>query len=315
MKTSDYGLVKMRFSVVIPVFNEKDSLEVLYARLTNVMQNLEGTYEIIFVDDGSTDGSFQILKDLHQKDNNIKVIRFTRNFGQHIAITAGLDYCKGENIIVMDADLQDQPEEIPKLLAKLRQGYDIVYGLRRKRQDNLFKRIGSKTYLALLSKLTSQVVNREITPFRIMTRRVVDWFIKFSERNRFYSGLVAWLGFPYAVVDVEHGERFAGMTTYSLWKMTRLAMEGVVSFSDLPLRLIGHFGLIVSAVSFVIGARILIKWILWGIPVAGYTSTIVSVFFLGGVVLTVLGVLGRYIGKIHSEVKHRPMYVTRDLIE
>jgi len=315
MKKHDYLQSSLKFSVVIPAFNEKENLEVLHTRLTKVMKSIGEPYEIIFIDDGSTDGSFQMLRDLHQKDNNIKAIRFTRNFGQHIAITAGLDYCKGENVILMDADLQDQPEEIPKLLAKLRQGYDIVYGLRRKRRDNIFKKLSSKLYLSLLAKLTSQTVNPEIAPLRIMTRRVVDYMGQLRERSRFYGGLVAWLGFPYAVVDIEHGERFAGKTKYSLRKLLKHAAEGVISFSDVPLRLAGYFGIIVSTISFVFGLYYLIRRLVWDIPVSGYTSTIVAIFFLGGVLLIVLWVMGQYIGRIHTEVKERPLYVIRDMLE
>ena len=315
MQQSDYSQSKLKFSVVIPVFNEEGNLEVLYSRLTKVMDSLGEAYEIIFVDDGSSDSSFQILTGLHQKDSNVKAIRFTRNFGQHIAITAGLDHCKGENVILMDADLQHQPEEIPKLLAKLSQGYDIVYGVPRKRQDNLFKRLTSKVYLSLLAKLTGQVVNPEIGAFRIMTRQVVDYFIEFRERSRFYGGLVAWLGFPYALVEVEHEERFAGKTKYGLWEMIKLATEGIISFSDIPLRLIGYFGLIVSAMSFVLGIYMLIRQFVWRVAVPGYTSIIVSMFFLGGMVLIMLGVIGEYIGKIHTEVKNRPLYVVADVLE
>ena len=315
MREIDYLQSSLKFSVVIPAFNEEENLEVLYTRLTRVMVSLGEPYEIVFVDDGSTDGSFQILRDLHQKDNNVKAIRFTRNFGQHLAITAGLDYCKGENVILMDADLQDQPEEIPKLFAKLSEGYDIVYGLRRERRDNIFRKLGSKLYLSLLAKLTNQTVNPEIAPLRIMTRRVVDYMGQLRERSRFYGGLVAWLGFPYAVVDIAHGERFAGKTKYSLRKLLKHAAEGVISFSDIPLRLAGYFGIIVSTISFVFGLYYLIRRLVWGIPVSGYTSTIVAIFFLGGVLLIVLWVMGQYIGRIHTEVKERPLYVIRDMLE
>jgi len=315
VRESDCLQSSLKFSVVIPLFNEEENLEVLHTRLTKVMRSLGEPYEIVFVDDGSTDGSFQILRDLHQKDNKVKAVRFTRNFGQHIAITAGLDYCKGENVILMDADLQDQPEEIPKLLAKLRQGYDIVYGLRRKRRDNIFKKLSSKLYLSLLAKLTSQTVNPEIAPLRIMTRRVVDYMGQLRERSRFYGGLVAWLGFPYAVVDIEHGERFAGKTKYSLRKLLKHAAEGVISFSDVPLRLAGYFGIMVSTISFAFGLYYLIRRLVWDIPVSGYTSTIVAIFFLGGVLLIVLWVMGQYIGRIHTEVKERPLYVIRDMLE
>ncbi|GAH69562.1 unnamed protein product, partial [marine sediment metagenome] len=237
------------------------------------------------------------------------------NFGQQIAKTAGLDYCKGENVVLMDADLQDRPEEIPKLFAKLSEGYDIVYALPRKRRDSLFRKLTSKVYLSFLARLTGQAINPEIGSFQIITRRVVDYMNQLGERSPFFGGLVAWLGFPYALVDVEHERRFAGKSKYSLWKLIELATEGVISFSHIPLRLAGYFGLIVSAVSFALGIYMLIRWFIGGIPVTGYTSIIVSLFFIGGVILVVLGVIGQYIGKIHTEVKQRPLYVIRDMIE
>jgi glycosyltransferase involved in cell wall biosynthesis len=300
---------------VIPVFKEEDNLEVLYERLTKVMVSLNEPYEIIVVDDGSKDKSFQILQGLHKNDSKVKVIRFTRNFGQHMAITAGLDNSKGENVIIMDADLQDPPEEIPKLIVKQKEGYDIVYGYRRIRQDSLFKRITSKVYLWLLAKLTRQTVNPDITPLRIISRKVVDYMSQLRERSRFYGGLVSWLGFPFATVDIKHSERYRGKTKYNLRKMLALATEGIISFSDLPLRLITYFGLTVSVVSFITGIVILIRQLIWDFQVAGYTSTIVSLFFLGGILLLVLGVIGQYIGRIHIEVKKRPLYVVRDKLE
>jgi len=172
MKEYNHLSGSLNFSVVIPVFNEVENLKVLHSRLTNVMSSLREPYEIIYVEDGSTDGSFQVLKELHQEDSRAKIISFTRNFGQHIAVTAGLDHSKGENVILMDADLQDKPEEIPKLLVKLREGYDIVYGHRSRRQDSFFKKITSNVYLYLLSKLTNETINPELSPFRVMTRRV-----------------------------------------------------------------------------------------------------------------------------------------------
>ncbi len=315
MQQSDHSQSKLKFSLVIPVFNEEENLKVLYTRLTKVMESLGEAYEIIFVDDGSSDSSFQILTDLHQKDGNVKVIRFTRNFGQDIARTAALDYCKGANVILMDGDLQDQPEEIPKLLAKLGEGYDVVYGLRKERQDNLFRKLASKTYFQLVAKMTNQTVDPQITSFRILTRRVVDHMNELREQNRFYGGLISWLGFPSAIVEIEHGRRMAGKSKYGFWKLLKNAAEGVVSFSSLPLQLVGSLGLVMSAVSFVLGIYMLIRQFVWGVAVPGYTSIVVSMFFLGGIVLIVLWVMGQYIGRIHTEVKQRPLYVIRDMIE
>lgn len=305
----------LKYSVVIPVYNEVENVRLLYARLTEVMNNLKEPYEIIFIDDGSSDGSYQTLKELHREDNRIKAISFTRNFGQHIAITAGLDHSKGEIVILMDADLQDKPEEIPKLLAKLDEGYDIVYSRPAQRKDTLFKRMTSRIYLFMLSKLTHEAINPEIPSFRVMTRRVVDYFNQCEERSRFFGGMVAWLGFPYAVIPVEHDKRFAGKTKYNLARMLKLGLEGVISFTDVPLRLIGRLGLLVSAISFIIGLYYLLMWIIHGVPTPGYTSIIVAVFFMGGIQLVVLGILSRYIGSIHIEIKKRPLYVIKDKIE
>ncbi len=315
MKEHDYYQSKLKFSVVIPVFNEKENLEVLYTRLTKVMKSLGGTYEIIFVDDGSTDSSFQILRDLHQKDNNVKVIRFTRSFGQHIAVTAGLDHSKGESVISMDADLQDQPEEIPKLLAKLNEGYDIVYAFRRRRQDSFLRKSTSRAYRWLSAKLTNQTINPDIVSFRIMTRTVVDYTNQLREHSRTLGGLIKWLGFPYATVDVKHGKRAAGKSKYGLWKLIRLATDGIISFSDVPLRLSAYFGFAVSGASFVLGVYMLVRHLVFGATVAGYTYIIVSIFFTGGVLLLALGVIGEYIGRINTEVRNRPLYVIKDIME
>lgn len=305
----------LAYSVVIPVYNEEQNLEVLYERLTKVMASLSEPYEIIFVDDGSKDMSFHILQGLHEKDNHVKVIRLTRNFGQQMAILAGLDHSKGERVIQMDADLQDPPEEIPKLINKLNENYDVVYAYRKVRHDTIYKKLTSKMYLWMLARLTDQIITSDITSFLAMTRRVVDYTRQCRESNRFHGGLISWLGFPYTSVDVEYGERFAGKTKYSTRKMISLAIEGVVSFSGLPLQFIGFFGLFVSFISFIIGIVILTRQVLWGFPVAGYTSTIVAVFFIGGVLLLVLGALGQYIGRIHVEVKRRPLYIIRDKVE
>jgi polyisoprenyl-phosphate glycosyltransferase len=303
------------YSVVIPLLNEETNLDPLYTRLTAVMELLAKPYEIIFVDDGSRDNSLKILKQIHQKDKRVKVISFTRNFGQHIAVTAGLDLSKGESVVLMDADLQDQPEEIPKLLAKIDEGFEIVYSKPTQRQDTLFKKITSKLYLNMLSKLTNSAINPEIPSFRVMTRKVVDYFNQFRERSRFFGGMVAWMGFSYAVVPTEHSNRFSGKTKYSLVKMFRMGLEGIISFSDFPLRLIGTLGLIVSILSFLVGLYYVLVWMIQGIPTPGYTSLIVAVFFMGGVQLTVLGIISRYLGSIHVEMKKRPIYIVKEKLE
>jgi glycosyltransferase involved in cell wall biosynthesis len=302
-------------SVIIPVLNEEGNIPILYSRLTDVLKTVGRTYEIFFVDDGSTDSSFEILQSLREKDARLKIIRFTRNFGQDIARTAALDHCKGQMIVLMDADLQDMPEEMPKLLAKIEEGYDVVYGMRKERQDNLFRTLSSKIYFRIIAKITRQVVNPQITSFRVLTRRAVDYMNEFRESPRFYGGLITWLGFPSTTIDIKHSRRYSGKTKYSLWALLRNAAEGVISFSDVPLRLIEYFGLTISAISFVIGIVMLIMWSIGQISVSGYTSIIVSLFFIGGILMIILGVIGEYIGRIHIEVKKRPLYVIRDILE
>lgn len=200
----------IKYSVVIPVHNEEGSLPPLYPRLTATMADLGQPYEIVFIDDGSTDRSFYLMQGLHEKDPHVRAVRFSRNFGHHIAITAGLDQCRGDVVILMDGDLQDKPEDIPRLIAKMNDGYDIVYASHRIRHDSLFKRFTSRFYLWTLGRMTNQAINPSIATFRAMSRRVVDYTNQFRERSRFYGGLVAWLGFPYALVECERDPRFSG---------------------------------------------------------------------------------------------------------
>jgi len=302
---------KLKFSVVIPVFNEVGNLEALYTRLTKVMTSLAEPYEIIFIDDGSTDGSFQILRDLHQKDNNVKVIRFTRNFGQHPAVTAGLNSAQGDAIITLDADLQNPPEEIPKLLGKLDEGYDIVFGVLQKRKHSTFRRAGSRFTKWILAKLLPVEVTN-LSGFRALRADVVGQLKLFNEKSKFLDGLLCWMGFRVGTVEVEHHQRQTGETKYSLFGLISLWFDMVVSFTDLPLKIGTFGGFFLGTIGFLLALFYLIRYFLYGYSVPGFATIVILITVFAGIQLFCLGILGEYIGRINKEVKNKPEYVVRD---
>lgn len=299
-------------SVVIPIYNEEDNIPQLHSRLHTIIDTLEGfKAEIIFVDDGSTDDSLKILETIYQKDNHVKIIQLSRNFGHHLAITAGLDYAVGDIVILMDGDLQNRPEDIPALIKKIDEGYDIVYTVRKDRHDPVFKKITSRLFLGLMKRVVREPMAIGTSVFRAMRRSVIDSMKQLRERNRYIVGLIDWMGFKQASIEVDHDRRFAGKTKYSFGKQIRLAFDAVFSFSDLPLRLASIFGFIITGFAFGYGAYIIIRKLLWGFTLPGFASLTVSIFFLGGVQLIVLGIVGSYIGRIYTEVKGRPLYVVK----
>ena len=308
-------------SIVVPIYNEEENISELYRRLTAVMEKLcsnEGhsidSYEIIMVDDGSIDHSWQLIKELHEKDPRVKGISFSRNFGHHVAITAGLDHVEGEAVVLMDGDLQDPPEEIPKLYYKFKEGYDLVYAIRTRRDDSIFKKITSWIFLRMLKKISNVDINLQSGIFRVMSKRCADNMRSLREKSRFIIGLMSWVGFPQSGVEIERHKRYAGRTKYTLFKLFRLAWHGVTSFSYIPLQLATYLGFGVAAISFLVGIYILYRKLFLGIPLLGYASIIVSLFFLGGVILFVLGVIGEYIGRIYTEVQNRPLYIKKEEI-
>jgi len=318
------------FSIVIPIYNEEKNIVELHKQLTSVMgkmceeemdknltmdragASLDGSYEIIMVDDGSTDHSWQIIKELHDKDRRIKGISFSRNFGHHIAITAGLDHAKGEAVILMDGDLQDPPQEIPKLFKKFKEGHDFVYGIRTERKDSFTKKFSSYLFWKVIRLLSGFDIPGNQSMLRIMTRRYLDNFKKFTEKNRFLPGLFTWAGFDQVAVKIEHGKRYEGKSKYNLWRLVKLAFHAVTSFSYIPLQVAGLVGVIIAAISFILGIWLIIKKLVWGIPVVGWASTLVSILFIGGVQLAVLGLIGEYLGRIFSEVQNRPLYIIKE---
>jgi len=302
--------VKNLISVIIPVYNEEDNLPELSKRLLNVLENnLQATYEIIFVDDGSKDNSWKIIEELHMQNELVKGIKFSRNFGHHIAITAGMDYSKGESVILMDADLQDQPEEITKLYNKYKEGFDVVFGFRKEKQHSFLKSTTSRIFIWLMNKIVNSDVPINSNIFRIMNRKVVNTINQFRERERFITGLISFVGFKQIGVEVKHGERYSGKTKYNLAKLLKLAFNTLTSFSYKPLQIASIFGAIMSLSSFIFIIYLVIRKLFFNIGVMGWTSTIVLILFIGGIQMLFLGILGEYIGRIYAENQKRPLYI------
>lgn len=309
------------FSIVIPIYNEEENIPELYDRLTKVMQKLSednqltsNSYEIILVNDCSTDASWHLISELHKKDPRVKGITFSRNFGHHIALTAGLDRALGDTIILMDGDLQDPPEEIPILFEKYKEGYDLVYGIRKNRQDPLLKKITSYLFWLLLRKFSGVDIPAGQTMLRIMSRRIVNVVKDMREQSRFIHGMMAWAGFNVTTLEVKHNPRVKGKSKYNISKLFMLAFHAVTSFSVVPLRVATYFGLLCSLISLLLGLYYIYKTIVYGIPVLGYASIIVSIFFVGGIQLLILGILGEYVGRTYKEGQKRPLYIVQDYL-
>jgi dolichol-phosphate mannosyltransferase len=298
-------------SIVIPVYKAEDCLHELYRRLKDAVGTITGDFEIIMVEDCGGDRSWEIITELARQDRRVKGIQFSRNFGQHYGITAGLDHCDGDWVVVMDCDLQDRPEEIPVLYSKAQEGFDVVLARRGKRRDSLYKRVTSLLYNKIFNYLTDIRYDEQVGNFRIISRNVVLNFRTLREQLRFFGGLVEWMGFPTTSVAVRHGERFAGKSSYSFRKLWRLATDAIISFSYKPLRLSIKIGFLLAFISFLFGIYVIVRAILYGTPVLGWSSLIVSLYFLGGVIIFNLGIIGIYIGKNLDESKKRPLYVVR----
>jgi polyisoprenyl-phosphate glycosyltransferase len=308
-------------SVVVPVYNEEAVLPEFHKRLQAVLKELRGLSgaEMIFVDDGSRDGTAKVLSELVRWDKTVRVLQFSRNFGHQIALTAGLDHARGDAVVVIDSDLQDPPETIPRLLDKWRDGYEVVYAVRESRErDTWFKRVTAWIFYALMRRIGNIDLPVDAGDFRLLDRKAVDAFRSLGERHRFVRGLTLWIGFRQTGVLYSRAERFAGRTKYPLGKMFKLAWDGVTSFSFAPLRVAIYLGLIVSVMSFIFGSFVIIGRLfldqteLLGFPTHGWGSLMVAVLFLAGVQLIVLGMLGEYLGRTYDEVKRRPLYILRE---
>jgi glycosyltransferase involved in cell wall biosynthesis len=300
----------VRYSIVIPVFNEEAVLPILLRRSDALMDDLDGPAETIFVDDGSTDCTSIILKAKAKDDVRYRYIGLSRNFGHQIAITAGMDAATGDAIVVMDADLQDPPEVVIDMVARWKEGYDVVYARRLSREgENAFKRWTAHLFYRVLGAISSVHIPDDVGDFRLIDRKVLDAFCDMPERDRFVRGMFAWLGFKQTEVAFHRLPRAAGETKYPLWKMIRLAVAGAIGFSDAPLRLAIWLGLSVSALAVVYGTYVIGLWFVDRSLVTGWASTIVIILFLSGINMLMTGLMGLYVGRIHAEVKRRPLYV------
>jgi len=299
----------VKYSILLPIHNEQDNIPLLYSRLTAVMAGVTADYEMIFIDDRSSDNSFKLLEGLHAKDCRVKILKFTKNHGHQIAITSGLEHATGSAIVIMDADLQDPPELLPKFFEKHNEGYEIVYAQRERRiGESYFKRITAFLFYRVMKILTNIDMPVDVGDFRLIDRKVVDALNLMQERNKFLRGLIGWTGFKQVGISYQRDSRHAGTTNYTLRKMLKLAFDGIFSFSYAPLRLATAIGLIISVCSF-----ILILWALivryWEVSVPGWASLMIVVSFIGGVQLLTLGIIGEYLGRIYDEVKARPLYL------
>ena len=296
-------------SVVIPVYRAESCLEELYRRLKAAVEPLTADFEIMLVEDCGGDRSWPLIVELAQRDPRVKGIQFSRNFGQHYGITAGLDRCNGDWVVVMDCDLQDRPEEIPRLYAKAQEGHEIVVARRGKRSDPLLKRFSSWLYYSVFSWLADMDYDPQAGNFRILSRKVINNYRNMRERSRFFGSLINWMGFPFTSIDVQHDERFAGDSSYTFGKLWRLGAETIIAYSDKPLRIAVRLGFFIATCAFLYGLYILFLALFHGSPVTGWSSLIVSIYFMGGVIVAILGILGIYLGKTYDETKHRPLYV------
>ena len=304
------------YSVVIPAYNEQEVAAEAYKRLTHVMTGMGEPYELLFVNDGSRDQTTQIIAGFCEKDPNVKLINFTRNFGHMPAISAGMKYAAGQAIFVIDCDLQDPPEIFPEMAARWKEGYHVVYGKRIKRKgESVFKRVSAKIFYRFLRSMTTVDLPSDTGEFRLIDRKVCDAVNALPEKNRYIRGLVSWVGFRQIPVEYVREERFAGVTKYPLRKMIRFAIDAITSFSYKPLKLASAIGFAISVLSFLYILYALYQRFIAGQTTEGWTSIIAAVLLTQGIVLMILGIMGEYIGRIYSELQNRPNYIVQEIIE
>lgn len=308
-------LAQPRYSIVAPVFNEEETLPHFYKRVVEVMEGIGEPFELVLINDGSSDGSFLNMQDLHRRDPRVIVIDFSRNFGHQIAISAGLDHAHGEAVIIIDSDLQDPPEVISDLIQHWKDGAEVVYAQRSRRKgETRFKLMTAAAFYRLITRITSINIPRDTGDFRLLDRSVVDTLVKMREHHRFMRGLSVWVGFRQEAVLYERQERFAGTTKYPLRKMIRFSLDAITSFSHVPLELATSFGFILAAIS-LIGILVAAALRIFTGAIIGQASTLILVLFLGGIQLIFLGIIGEYLGRIYDEVRARPLYIVRRVLE
>ena len=305
----------MRLSLIVPLFNEELAIEPFYQAIRREPSLLEHEVEIVFINDGSTDRTLEIARDIALLDRNVVLINFSRNFGKEPALFAGLEYASGEAVVPMDADLQDPVEVVACLIEKWQQGADVVLAKRRDRSsDGYLKRHSASLFYHLLNRIAYTHIEENVGDFRLMDRKVVDVIKALPEQQLFMKGVLSWAGFTVAIVEYDRASRVAGQSKFNAWKLWNLALEGITSFSTLPLRLWSYIGAGISLLALGYAGYLIIDKLLFGNDVPGYPSLMTAILFLGGVQLIGIGILGEYVGRIYMEAKHRPRYVIKDVI-
>jgi glycosyltransferase involved in cell wall biosynthesis len=302
-------------SIVVPAYNEQDVLRVFHERLSVVLTKLAEPVEVIYVNDGSSDDTLEVLLSLKENDARVAIIDLSRNFGKEIALTAGLDHASGDAVIVIDADLQDPPELIPEFLQQWREGYDVVYAQRTEREgESALKKATAYVFYRLIQRASHVNIPEDAGDFRLLSRRAVDSLKQLREQHRFMKGLFAWIGYPQKAVSFQRDARAAGQTKWNYWRLWNFALEGITSFTTAPLKFATYIGLITAIAAFTYGVWIIYKTLAFGDPVHGYPSLMVVILFLGGVQLFTIGIIGEYLGRMFNETKRRPLYIVKDYL-
>ncbi len=300
---------QIKLSVIIPLFNESKIIDQLVTRVETSVKKITENYEVIFIDDGSTDTTFTTLKDRTSHDDRLKHLSFSRNFGHQIAVMAGLDHCKGAAVVIIDGDLQDPPELIPQLYDKYMEGNHVVYARRISRKgETWFKKITAKLFYRLMNRITEINIPLDTGDFRLIDRKIVENLKAMPEPNKFLRGQIAWMGYKQSYIEFARDERSAGKTGYSLGKMIRFALDGITGFSNAPLRFVTNAGLLVSGIAFLVIIYALVSHFALNQTITGWTSLIISMMFIGGIQLIAIGIIGAYISRINNTVRKRPLY-------
>ncbi|MFO1378457.1 MAG: glycosyltransferase family 2 protein [Steroidobacteraceae bacterium] len=303
-------------SLVVPAYNEQEVLPEFHRRATAALQSLGLTYEIVYVNDGSADATMPVLRGIQAQDSCAVVVSLSRNFGKEIALTAGLDHARGEAVVVIDADLQDPPELIGRLVERWREGHDVVYARRVRRDgETWLKRLTAHAFYRVMGGMSRVRIPEDTGDFRLLSRRAVDAVRSLREQHRFMKGLFAWVGYSQVAVDYERDPRAAGQTKWNYWKLWNFALEGITSFTIAPLKLATYVGLAIALTAFAFAGAIIFKTLMYGDPVRGFPTLMVTVLFMGGVQLLFIGVIGEYLGRIFNEAKGRPLYFVGELLQ
>jgi len=296
-------------SIVVPAFNEQEVLPIFHERLAKVLDSLDITSEVLYVNDGSRDGTLEVMKILRSHDERVSILDLSRNFGKEIAMTAGFDHAQGDAVIVIDADLQDPPELIPEMVRHWQDGWEVVYAQRiERRGESLLKKLTAYWFYRLIQRVGRVRIPENVGDFRLLSRKALDALLQLREQNRFMKGLFAWIGFPQIGVPYKRDPRFAGRSTWDYWRLWNFALDGITSFTTTPLKWATYMGLITACASFFYGSVIILQKLLYGNPVKGYPSLMVVILFLGGIQLIFLGIIGEYLGRMFDETKKRPLY-------